>query len=336
VTSAFPLVSVIIPCRDEENTIVGVLEAFAAQTYPLTRMEIILADGFSTDGTRIRVRTFLAEHPEYPLRLIDNPGLTAPAGINAGVRDSRGEIILRMDAHAFPQPDYIQRCVELLRKTGSDGVGGSVDVLPRVNTVWARAIAAAGANPFSTGGSRFRVGGAMGEVDTIPFGAYRRDVFDRLGGFNESVPVNEDYEWNYRVRKSGGKIVYSPEIRSQYFSRGTIPAMIRQYFMYGRQKAVMLSFHPESLKLRQAIPALFLPSLALGFFAGFLWKPLWFLSVGELLLYLSFAVFFSAWDAMRRRQGEFLFSLPPIFLLIHIFWGLGFWVGCWRTLIGKR
>jgi succinoglycan biosynthesis protein ExoA len=334
--SKLPFVSVIIPCRNEENTITAVLDALAAQSFPLARMEIILADGMSTDATRERVKTYQAAHPELPVRLIDNPGRTAPAGMNAGFRDARGEIILRMDAHAFPRPDYVQRCVDLLKETGSDGVGGSVDVLPRTNTVWGRAIAAAGANPFSTGGSRFRVGGAQGEVDTIPFGAYRREVFERLGGFNEQVPVNEDYEWNYRVRKSGGKLTYSPDIRSRYFSRGTVNAMMRQYFLYGRQKAVMLSFHPQSLKLRQAIPALFLPSLAAGLVGGILWNPLFAVPVLELLLYLACAVYFSVWDAKERRNIEFIASLPPIFFLIHACWGAGFWNGISRALIGKR
>jgi succinoglycan biosynthesis protein ExoA len=333
---SLPLISILIPCRNEETTVTAVLDAFAAQDYPPERMEIILADGESVDATRARILGFAEAHRGLAIRLIDNPGRTAPAGLNAGLRVAQGEIILRMDAHSIPQPDYVRQCVELLQSTGCAGVGGAWDVAPGKSSIWARAIACAGANSFATGGARYRMGGVAGEVDTVPFGAYRRELFDRLGGFNEAVPVNEDYEWNYRVRKAGGKIVYSPAIRSRYIARGTVRAMIRQYFIYGRQKAIMLSFHPQSLRLRQLIPALFLPSLIVGLIAGLIWTFLAILPVAELALYAAAALLFAAREATRRHAVELVFTLPPVFFLIHIFWGLGFWVGILRILLGLR
>jgi succinoglycan biosynthesis protein ExoA len=260
-TASRPPVSVLIPCRNEEHTIEQVLDALRAQTYPARRMEVIVADGRSTDGTRGKIQAYAQSHSGWPLRWIDNPGRSAPAGLNAGLRQAKGEIILRMDAHAIPDPDYVERCVETLNRTGCEGAGGGIIIQPGGKGVIARAIAAAVANPFATGGVRYRVGGKAGEVDTVPFAAFRRDVFRRVGTFNEQVPVNEDYEFNYRVRAAGGRIYFSPEIRSRYIARSNLGGVLRQYFFYGHQKAVMLSFHPKSIRLRQLIPALFAPSL---------------------------------------------------------------------------
>jgi succinoglycan biosynthesis protein ExoA len=334
--SSKPFISVLIPCRNEEASITSVLHAFAAQEYPVDRMEIILADGQSADKTRERITDFASAHLDISIRLLDNPGRTAPAGINAGLRVAKGEIILRMDAHSIPQFDYVRQCVDLLESTGCAGVGGAWDVVPSKNTFWARAIAVAGENPFATGGARYRVGGAAGEVETVPFGAYRRDLFERLGGFNEAVPVNEDYEWNYRVRKSGGKIYYSPAIRSTYFARSTLATLTRQYYAYGHQKAVMLSFHPESLRIRQLIPALFLPSLVAGLIGGLLWFPCWIVLLGELAAYGLAALGFASREAVRRRAWEYLFSLPLVFFLMHASWGFGFFVGITRIVFGQR
>jgi succinoglycan biosynthesis protein ExoA len=330
------LVSVLIPCRNEAATIASVLGAFASQSYPLERMEIILADGLSTDSTRARIAEFAQTHPRLSIRLIDNPGRTAPAGLNACLRVARGEILLRMDAHSIPRSDYVRRCTDLLLSSEYQGVGGAWDIVPGDDTFWARAIAIAGANPFATGGARYRVGGSAGEVDTVPFGAYPRSVFDRLGGFNESVPVNEDYEWNYRVRKAGGKIFYSPDIRSSYYARSSLPDLIRQYFAYGHQKAIMLSFHPESLRVRQLIPALFLPCLGIGAIAGIVWPPFLTITGGLLIAYGLAALFFAAWDAFRRRSFELACSLPLVFVLIHVSWGVGFWFAFARMLLGER
>jgi glycosyltransferase involved in cell wall biosynthesis len=327
-----PTVSVLIPCRNEERTIGQVLEAFRRQTYPADRMEIIVADGRSSDGTREVLDAFAKSHTGWNLRRVDNPGLTAPAGLNAGLRAAGGEIILRMDAHAIPAPDYVEQCVRILEQTGCDGVGGGIDIEPGGRGMIARAIAAAVADPFATGGVRYRSGGAEGEVDTVPFAVFRREVYRRVGFFNEQVPVNEDYEFNYRVRAAGGRIIFSPAIRSRYIARGSLRALLRQYFFYGRQKAVMLSFHPGSIRLRQLIPALFLPSLVLLALGAVFLRPLAIMLGAELLAYAAIAAYFSIREAAVRKDRALLAALPPVFCGIHAAWGAGFWVGAARNL----
>jgi glycosyltransferase involved in cell wall biosynthesis len=326
-TSPRPLVSIIIPCRNEERTIGLLLDALDRQTYPLKRMDIVVSDGFSTDRTRRRIQEFAEAHPQLPLRIVDNPGLTAPTALNAGLRAAAGEIILRMDAHAVPDPDYIEQSVRLLEETGCDAVGGAWNVRPGAPGTIARAIAAAVGSPFAAGGVRYRVGGQPGEVDTVPFGAFRREVFDRVGLFNEQVPVNEDYEFFFRIRAAGGRIYFSPEIRSQYFARATLRSLARQYFVYGRQKAAMISFHPRSLRLRQAIPAVFVLSLAALGLGSIVFPPLAILLGAEVVLYAVINAGFSLREGLKQKRPALAAVLPWVYACIHLSWGTGFWAG---------
>jgi GT2 family glycosyltransferase len=243
------------------------------------------------------------------------------------LREAGGEIILRMDAHAIPEPDYVDQCVRVMERSGCEGVGGGWKILPGGKGVIARAIAAAVASPFASGGVRYRVGGKPGEVDTVPFAAFHRKTFKRVGFFNEQVPVNEDYEFNYRVRAAGGKIYFSPAIQSRYIARGGIRALARQYFLYGRQKAVMISFHPRSLRIRQIIPAMLLPSLAALAVGAVIFRPLAILLALEILAYGAAAVVFALREAVTRRDAAVFAVLPPVFACIHLTWGAGFWVG---------
>jgi succinoglycan biosynthesis protein ExoA len=330
--ASLPHISVLIPCRNEERTIEQVLEALHRQTFPAERIEVIVADGRSTDGTRDKIESFARAHPGLVVRWVDNPGLSAPAGLNAALRAARGETILRMDAHAIPDPDYVEQCVGALKRSGCDGVGGGIIIQPGGRGVVARAIAAAVANPFATGGVRYRSGGVEGEVDTVPFAAFRRDVFRRMGGFNERVPVNEDYEFNYRVRAAGGRIFFSPAIRSRYIARGDLVALTRQYYFYGRQKAVMLSFHPKSIRPRQLIPALFAPSLIILGAGAVLLPPLAIILGLELLLYGTVDAGFAGREAAARKDATLFPALMLIFFCIHTAWSVGFWIGAAKSL----
>jgi succinoglycan biosynthesis protein ExoA len=330
-----PRVTVIIPCRNEEGTIGLVLDALRRQIYPPDRMRIVVADGRSADRTRELVRDFSKAHPQPGIRLIDNPGLTAPAGLNAGLRASEGEIVVRMDAHAVPDPDYVDQCVRALSDTRCEVVGGQWDIRPGSPGVAARAIAAAAGSPFGAGGARYRTGGRPGEVDTVPFGAFRRDLLDRVGFFNEQVPVNEDYEFFYRVRAAGGRIYFTPAIRTQYIARAGLRAVLRQYFSYGHQKAVMLSIHPRSIRIRQLIPAVFTLVLAAGAAGALVARPLAIMLGAALLAYAPACALFTVREAAARKDPALIATLPIVFFCMHVSWGVGFWIGLVKS-IGRR
>jgi succinoglycan biosynthesis protein ExoA len=331
-TDPQPSVSVIIPCRNEERTISQVLDALSRQTYPCSRMEILVADGFSSDGTRGTIRNFADAHPETNIRLIDNPGRTAPAALNAGLREATGKIILRMDAHSIPNPDYVEQSVRVLADTGCEVVGGMWNVQPGAPGTVARAIAAALTSPFATGAVRYRAGGKPGEVDTVPFGAFQRELIDRVGNFNEQVPVNEDYEFFYRVRDAGGRIFFSPDIASRYLARADFRSLTKQYFRYGHQKAAMLMFHPRSLRIRQMVPALFVLSLAVLGVGSMIYPPLAILLGVELAAYGLASAGFSVRAALKKKDPALVPFLPWVFAGIHLSWGIGFWVGAARNI----
>ena len=232
-----------------------------------------------------------------------------------------------MDGHALADADYVARCVQTLAETGSDGVGGVWEIHAGGPGAVARGIAAAWAHPFGAGDARYRIGGSAGWVDTVPFGAYRREVFDRVGLFDERVAVNEDYDFNYRLRASGGKLYFNPEIRSHYFARGNLQALSRQYYRYGFQKATMLSYHPGSLRWRQiAAPVLVLSLLVLGLVGlGSHWVAEVFLA--EVGLYLVLAVGSALHQAFRRKDASLILTMPLAFAAMHLSWGTGFWLG---------
>jgi len=204
-------VTVIVPCRNERRYIAACLDSILATAYPADRLEVLVVDGASDDGTRDAVRAYAAREPR--VRLLDNPRRSAPAALNLGIRAARGEIIARMDAHVVYPPHYLPVLVEALLETGADNVGCPIVTLPADESATARAIACALSHPFGVGNSRFRIGSAVRrEVDTVPFGCFRRDVFDRVGLFDEELIRNQDDEFNFRLIRSGGRVLLVPDV----------------------------------------------------------------------------------------------------------------------------
>ena len=207
---SLPTVSIIVPCYNEVHTIGALLQALVVQTAPLNELEVIIADGGSDDGTRQALQTFAEDHPELRLRVVDNPARTIPAGLNLAIAHATGEVVIRLDAHSAPQPDYVQRCLETLNRTQAANAGGLWDIRPGSDTWIGRSIAAAAAHLLGAGDARYRIRGAEGPADTVPFGAYRREWLERVGGFNEGLLTNEDYEYNVRLRSHGGVVWFNP------------------------------------------------------------------------------------------------------------------------------
>lgn len=319
-----PLVTIVVPCYNEENTIGQLLEAIYRQTYPRSEMEVILADGISSDGTRARVAEFQAGHADLPVRIVDNPRRIIPAALNCALAAASGEMIIRLDAHAAPYPDYVARCVAALEAGQGDNVGGVWEICPGREGWLALSIARAASHRLGAGDALYRYATQPAYVDTVPFGAFRKSTFDRLGWFDETLLTNEDYEFNARLRRSGGRVWLDPAIRSKYFARPNLAALARQYFRYGYWKRQMLRRYPSTLRWRQALPPLFVLSLAaLALAALFLPAARWLLAV-EIGLYLLALLAGSVRSVAEEGDLRLLAGIPAAIAVMHITWGSGF------------
>ncbi len=323
-TEDVPFVSVIVPCYNEEGTISLLLDALHRQTYPLDRMEVVIADGLSDDGTRAQIAAFVRDHPGLQVRVVDNPKRVIPAALNRALEAARGEVIVRMDAHAVPACDYVVNCVSALRAGRGDNVGGVWEIVPRKETWIARAIARAAAHPLGVGDAFYRLGGSPRAVDTVPFGAFFRSLVERIGYFDETLLTNEDYEFNTRVREAGGVVWLDPAIRSRYFARATLRDLARQYARYGYWKARMLRRYPHTLRWRQFLPPLFV--LALGvllILAPFLPFARWLL-LAQVVGYAAVLFGASALAAWKERNPALALGMPLAIATMHLSWGAAF------------
>ncbi|MEM4218298.1 MAG: glycosyltransferase family 2 protein [Candidatus Methanomethylicaceae archaeon] len=317
-----PVVSILIPMRNEERYIAQCLESILANDYPKDRLEILVIDGMSTDRSREIVQDYAKHYPF--LRLLDNPKRIQSAALNIGIRESKGKIIIRMDAHTLYASDYIRRCVELLETTEAANVGG---LQRAMGTGYiSNAIAIATTTPFGIGNAYFRYAEKEMWVDTVYLGAWRKSTLEALGGFNEDWVVNEDYELNYRLRKAGGKILLSPEIKCWYYVRPSLKALARQYFRYGFWRVKTLVAYPDSLRWRQLAP----PTLVIALLLSLGILPInWMLGITVPALYLVANLVASIWTA-SRKGWKYLPLLPVVFAIIHLSWGTGFLAGLFK------
>jgi len=326
----WPFVSVLMPVRNEAQYITRSLEAVLAQEYPGS-VEVLVVDGMSDDGTRDIVTGIAADNPQ--VHLLDNPGQLVAIALNRGAARARGDIFVRVDGRAFLPPGYVRRCVQLLTETGAANVGGMQ--VPIADTVQGRAIAAAMASPFGVGTARFRFATRPQEVDTVYLGAWPRAFFKQVGGFDESLVRNQDYEFNYRLRQAGGTILYSPELRVEYYGRPTLSALWRQYFDYGFWKAHVIALHPGSTHPRHLIAPLFVLGLLVGAvlsLLGSVWRVPY---VATLLIYALLTLTISVVQAARHGWRN-LPLLPLVFLTLHLSWGIGFWTGVGRGWLFRQ
>jgi len=313
-------VSVVMPVRNEEAFIAESLGAVLRQDYPSEGMEILVADGASTDHTLEIIRSM----PEAAsVRIVPNWRHTQAAGLNAALFQARGDIIVRVDGHTIVAPDYVRQCVAALAETGASGVGGPI--LPVGTTPLGKVIAEATRSAFAVPGA-FHGSKKAGLTDTVYMGAWPRSVLEQVGEFDERLCPNEDYALNYRIRQAGGKIYFSPTIRSCYFGRQTLRGLARQYFNYGMAKTRTLRKHPASLRLRQLVPPGFIGALiggpVLAIVAPWI-NELW---LAVPLAYLTVNLTFSTRVALRMRSRWFWW-IPLVYMVIHLAWGVGFWLG---------
>ncbi|MCL4561768.1 MAG: glycosyltransferase family 2 protein [Chloroflexi bacterium] len=300
------------------------MDAIYSQTFPRAEMEVIVADGLSTDRTREEIGAFRAEHGDLAVQVVDNPRRNIPAALNRALSAACGQYVVRLDAHSAPHPDYVALCVQALEERQGTNVGGVWEIRPGGQGGVARAIAAAAAHPLGVGDALYRLSTQAAVVDTVPFGAFPRLLIDQIGPFDETLLTNEDYEFNTRIRRSGGKVWLDPSIRSVYYARSNLQELARQYWRYGYWKLRMLKRYPSSVRWRQALPPLFILSLiGLGLLSIF-WPPARLGLAGEVILYCGILLAAGLIEAARRSDPFLAIGLPLGIATMHFSWGAGF------------
>lgn len=323
-------VSVIIPCYNEERFIRKALEGLAHQ-YPPSAYEIVIIDGMSTDGTRDEIREFQRTNPQVQVRILENRQRSIPVSLNIGIAAARGQVVARIDAHAAPSKGYIRRCVEVLNAGDADIVGMPCRVQPGANTTFARAIASAVSHPFGIGDAKYRlttVKNSQRAVDTVAFACFQKSLWAQMGGYDERLLTNEDYDFNYRARRIGQRVVLDGAEHCDYFARTTLKGLASQYWRYGSWKARMIVRRPRSIKPRHLVAPFFVLSVGLLAIAG-LWSntALQLLTI-ELALYLTASIAAAIHAGFRDKRSLLeVVALPLVFFTIHVCWGTSFLVG---------
>jgi len=331
-SDTLPLVTVVMPTLNEAHFIGRSLDAILGQDYPAHRFEVIVADSDSTDGTAEVVRTFCHRHSEPAIDLVNVSRGTPGSGLNAAIRHARGSVIVRVDAHTEVPSDYVRVCVESLQQHTVENVGGCVE--PTGTTWFGNAVAIATGTFLGHGGALFRRGVTeKAVVDTVPFGAWRRQLFDHIGLFREDLPASEDAELNFRIGAIGGRILLLPDLRIKYYTRSSPLLLWRQYSVYGWAKSQVVSDNLGELRWRHVAPPAFVATnLALAPLAAFsgpariLWLAL-VASYGTANLLVSLV-------ASHRHGWRYLPALPLVYAILHISYGLGFLGGLLRHWIG--
>lgn len=332
-----PYVTVIVPMRNEEGFAARCLQALAAQDYPRERFEVIVVDGNSTDGTAKEVREMVLAYG-IPDVFKTNPRETTATGLNLALQMAGGEIIIRVDGHTRVDPNFISESVRKLMESGADAVGGPIRT--RGHGTVGRAIALAMASPFGVGDASFRHSASSGDdaqdrwVESVPFAAYDRDVFSRIGLFAEDLDGGEDDEFNYRLRDAGGRILMSPKIRSVYFSRPTLDGLLKQYWRYGLAKAEVLRRHPSRISPRHAVPSLLVLSLTLGPLLSLISRKFAWLTALAAGSYAT-ASAIASWRIGKEGNRQEMPYLPLAFAAMHFGAGAGMLAGIWRILTSR-
>lgn len=310
-------ISIVIPVYNEEKYITNCIKSLLEQEYPKDQMEWLFLDGRSSDNTVQIINTFIKTYGTL-IRVIDNPQRKQSCAMNIGIRESKGEYIIRLDAHADYEKHYIEECVKLLETGLYDNVGGIAET--RAKSKFGEIVALMMSSKFGVGNSQFRISDVGGFVDTVPFGAFRTEYLKRIGGFDERLDRNEDNELNYRIRKNGGKIYLSPTIKFTYYCRDTLKGILKMAFQNGKWTIIASKLCPGSMSIRHLIPLVFVLSiLVLLVLSCFL---IWFgyLLLLELLIYFSVALFFAVKTNSNIKSMVKLIVLFPAF---HIAYGCG-------------
>lgn len=311
----WPGVSVVMPVLDEERHLRAAVSAVLGQHYP-GPLEVVLALGPSRDRTDEIAAELAADDPH--VRLVANPSGATGAGLNLAVAAAGNEVVVRLDGHALVPADYVQVAVETLLRTGADNVGGLMAA--EGVTDFERAVAAAMTSPLGVGQASFHVGGEEGPAPTVYLGVFRREVLDRLGGYDESFLRAQDWELNHRIRQSGGVVWFTPRMTVSYRPRSTLGALARQYRDYGRWRRVVMREHEGTANLRYLAPPVTVVAVAAGTAVGLAgWRPALLAPLGYATGVLAGSVVVGRGLPLRSRVW-----LPAVLATMHMSWGVGF------------
>jgi glycosyltransferase involved in cell wall biosynthesis len=333
--SGSPRVSIIIPCRNEAGFIAQCLDSLLGNGFPQDELEILVVDGMSADGTRKIVEGYASHHP---VRLLDNPKRVTPCALNIGIRHAKGKIIMRVDAHSSFAPNYIANCVNALETHRADDVGGLWRIRPRAETLIGRSIAKAISHPFGVGNVRYRFSAPTSpvEVDTVPFFCCAREVFDRVGLFNEKLTRIQDQEFNTRLVRAGGKILLVPSAVSYYMVRSDLRSFWKHNWDDGVWSILAFAYSDVMpVCLRHLVPPAFAIAIVLSLLLALLGVRFWpLLAVGGTYAVASAAA--SAGVALQKRDFRYFMTMPLVFGLLHLGRGLGSTWGIVRLANERR
>lgn len=308
-----PFLSILIPCRNEAGSLGRCLASVMAGDYPKDRMEVLVLDGASTDGTRDVIAQWARSHRQ--IRMLENPARSTPAALNRGIAAACGEVIARLDAHAALTPTYLSRAVEYLETTGADQVGGVIVTRAQRDGPWAGAVIAALTHPFGVGGSSFRIhrpkpGDQPRWVDTVFCGCWRREVFERIGGFNPRLERGQDMEFNQRLRRAGGKILLAPKLVVVYYARAELRNFLKHNWTNGVWAVLPFAFtRGAPVRARHLAPLTLVLTLIVA--------PWTF------VVYAAASLTASAQVAWSKRSWRYLLQMPLVFASLHLPYGLG-------------
>lgn len=327
--------SVIIPCRNEDNYIGSVLQNMQDQDYPKNRFEIFVVDGQSTDKTVEIIERWVADSSR--IYFLKNEEKIVSHALNKGIRKSKGEVIMRIDAHSVYPSNYISKLVEKLFELKADNIGGSWLILPSNNSLEAHLIAESTSNLFGIGNSYYRLNiNKVKKVDTVPFGCYKREVFDRIGFFDTELVRNQDDEFNARLINAGGTIYLVPQVRITYYAREKLGRMISMFYQYGLYKPLVNLKLGKPATLRQFFPLVFTLFMLSLFMLPFIHEIVFSFALYILVIYFILGMLFSVKTVWEKKNIVYLFLLPLMFFIIHLSYGTGYLAGIIKFLLLRK
>ena len=330
------MVSVICPIYNEEKYITKCIESVLEQDYPTEDLKILFVDGLSTDKTRKIVSDYATRYNQ--IRLLDNPHRIVPYAMNIGIKAAKGDIIIRLDGHVEYPTNYISKCVHyLMTLPNAENVGGVCQTLPCNERNISQAIAIALSTGFGMGNSSFRIGSTeIRKVDTVPFGCFRKSLFERVGYYDYELVRNQDDELNGRIIKNGGTIYLIPEIKTKYFSRDKICKIRRMFYQYGLYKPLVNKKLGSPATARQFVPLLFLLGIVLGGILSAFSIYIMYIYFAVLALYLAIGLFIGCKYAVKYRRPMLTLLMPYVFANIHLSYGYGYLRGIYKILANKK